>query len=88
MQLCFQNSYINTLWVACGSTTQDMCASIGFQPGWESGAWWEIAPGDSVSTNVWTSNRYFCAYAEAEDGRVWAGNYPFAIMGGWECCKA
>jgi hypothetical protein len=88
MQLCFQNDYITKMWVACGWPNDGMCAGIGGNvAGWESGAWWELGPGDGVNTDVWTSNRYFYAYAESEDGRVWGGSYgPFGLIPGFEVC--
>jgi hypothetical protein len=87
MQLCFQNSYITTLWVAC-AWPNDVCDGVGGNvSGWEAGAWWGIDSGDSVSTDVWTDNRYFYVYAESADGRVWGGPYgPFGIRAGNETC--
>jgi uncharacterized membrane protein len=72
MQLCFTNSYTSPLsvavmWYTPGSSCPD---------DWQARGWWNLNPGDTVATNVWTYNRYFCFYAEAWDGAMWAGPYP------------
>jgi hypothetical protein len=87
MQLCFQNSYISKLWVAC-AWADDNCVGLvrdATSPveGWDSGAWWGIESGETVETNVSTGNRYFYAYAESGDGHVWGGRYgPFGLEPG------
>jgi Protein of unknown function (DUF1036) len=73
MQLCFQNSYSSPLSVAVMWYSPGTCGGDGGD--WETRGWWNLNPGDNVHTNVWTDNRYFCFYAEAWDGAVWAGPY-------------
>jgi hypothetical protein len=73
MQLCFQNNYSSPLSIAVMWSDQDACP--GDDGGWATRGWWNLSPGGSVSTNVWTANRYFYFYAEAENGAVWAGPY-------------
>jgi hypothetical protein len=51
----------------------DACGGEGGN--WATEGWWNLNPGDSVHTDVWTDNRYFYFYAEAEDGAVWGGDY-------------
>ena len=42
---------------------------------WATKGWWNLSPGQETHTDVWTANRYFYFYAEAEDGAVWNGPY-------------
>ncbi len=88
MQLCFENSYIFTLWVACAWPNESDCAwEKSKLSGWESGAWWEVKSGETVETNASTGNRYFYYYAESEDGKYWAGRYgPVGLVPGFETC--
>jgi hypothetical protein len=72
MQLCFENSHSSRLWVAVMWYDPSGCGDYG---NWATRGWWNIDPGETVHTNVWTANRYFCFYAEAEDGTVWGGPY-------------
>jgi hypothetical protein len=73
VQLCFSNGYSSPLSVATMWYSPGTCGGDGGD--WETRGWWNLNPGDSVSTNVWTDNRYFCFYAEAWDGAVWGGPY-------------
>lgn len=73
MQVCFQNSYASPLSAAVMWYSPGTCGGEGGD--WETRGWWNLNPGDNVHTNVWTDNRYFCFYAEAWDGAVWAGPY-------------
>lgn len=73
MQLCFQNNYSSPLSVAVMWYSPSDCGVDGGN--WATEGWWNLNPGDGVHTDVWTDNRYFCFYAEAEDGAVWGGDY-------------
>lgn len=72
MQLCFQNDYRETVWIAVMWWDPDGCGQDG---NWGTRGWWGVDPGQGVSTNVWTGNRYFYMYAEAADGARWTGPY-------------
>jgi hypothetical protein len=72
MQVRFQNNYSSPLSVAVMWWDPDGCGSDG---NWGTRGWWNLDPGQSVGTNVWTANRYFYFYAEAWDGAVWSGPY-------------
>lgn len=73
MQLCFANSCPSTLWVAVMWWDPDSCQADGGD--WATRGWWGVSPGGLVSTNVFTNNRYFYFFAEADDGLIWAGPY-------------
>src|SRR5579871_222500 len=73
MQLCFHNSYSSPLWVAVMWYNPGPCGGEGGN--WATAGWWQVDPGGTVHTDVWTANRYFYIYAEAEDGAVWGGDY-------------
>jgi|KBSMisStandDraft_5_1062788.scaffolds.fasta_scaffold597703_1 hypothetical protein len=77
MQLCFQNSHGSPLSTAVMWYNPGACGGDGGN--WETRGWWKVDPGDTVHTNVWTDNRYFCFYAEAEDGRFWSGQFVTEI---------
>lgn len=72
MQLCFKNEHSARVWVVAMWYDTDGCGQDG---NWATRGWWEVNVGDTVHTNVWTANRYFYFYAEAEDGSVWGGPY-------------
>ncbi|WP_255498396.1 DUF1036 domain-containing protein [Nakamurella sp. PAMC28650] len=72
MQLCFQNNYSSPLSVAVMWWNPDGCGDYG---NWGTRGWWNLNPGETVHTDVWTANRYFYFYAEAWDGGVWSGPY-------------
>jgi hypothetical protein len=76
MQLCFTNSYSSPVSVSVMWYSPDTCGGVG---DWDVRGWWNLNPGDTVHTNVWTYNRYFCFYAEAWDGAVWAGPYGAGV---------
>jgi hypothetical protein len=78
MQLCFQNNYGTPVSIAVMWYDTGACGGDGGD--WATRGWWNLNPGDSVHTNVWTANRYFCFYAEAQDGAVWAGPYVAEVM--------
>jgi hypothetical protein len=87
MQLCFQNNYIKHLHVAV-AWLDDGCVGVPLgNPGWKTGGWWTIAPGDTVETDASTGNRYFYYYAESDDGYFWAGRYKFSVGDGYEECS-
>jgi hypothetical protein len=73
MQICFQNNYSSPLSAAVMWYDPDGCGGDG--GGWGTAGWWNLSPGQSVATNVFTSDGNFAVYAEAEDGEVWAGSY-------------
>jgi hypothetical protein len=80
LQLCFKNSHSALVSVAVMWYSPGTCGGEGGD--WETRGWWNIAPGHSVGTNVWTSNRYFAFFAEGQDGAVWTG--PVGPPGGAE----
>jgi hypothetical protein len=49
---------------------------------WDVLGWAVLAPGGSQSRANPTSNRYFYYYAEAVDGRFWAGPFVAEVSGG------
>jgi hypothetical protein len=73
MQLCFKNNYSSPLSVAVMWYDTSDCGGEGGN--WANKGWWNLNPGETVHTDVWTANRYFYFYAEAEDGSVWGGDY-------------
>jgi len=73
MQICFQNNYTAPLSVAVMFYDPDDCGGDGGN--WGTAGWWNLTPGQSVATNVFTSDGNFAFYAEAEDGAYWAGPY-------------
>lgn len=73
MQICFRNSYSSPLSAAVMWYDPDNCGGDG--GGWGTSGWWNLDPGQSVATNVYTSDGNFAVYAEAEDGAVWGGPY-------------
>src|ERR1700685_3284723 len=74
MQICFQNSYSALISVAVMYYDSNACT--GDPPfGWATAGWWNLNPGQSVATNVHTSDGNFAFFAEAEDGAVWGGAY-------------
>ena len=77
MQLCFQNSYSSPVWVSVMWYSPGTCGGEGGD--WETRGWWQVNPGNTVTTNVSTDNRYFCFYAEAGDGAVWGGPYSAQV---------
>jgi hypothetical protein len=88
MQLRFRNQGFGTIYVACAWYDESQCAGIGVNVGgWASGAWWSVAGGTTVHTDVHTDNRYFYFYAEQPGRLVWGGNYgPFGLTAGFETC--
>ena len=77
MQLRFQNSHGAGVSTALMWYNPDTCGGEGGD--WETRGWWNLNPGDSVTTNVSTGNRYFAFYAEGWDGAVWAGPYSAQV---------
>ena len=71
MQVHFKNSYSSRVWIAIMFYSPGTCGSYG---NWGTRGWWSPSPGQSVYV-LNTNNRYFCYYAEAQDGAVWSGNY-------------
>lgn len=72
MQLRFANNSSSTVWIAIMFYDPNGCGEDG---NWGTAGWWHAAPGQEVHTNIYTSNRYFCFYAEGENGEVWSGPY-------------
>src|SRR5664280_2303568 len=60
MQVRFQNNYSSPLSVAVMWWDPDGCGDDG---NWGTRGWWNLDPGQSVGTNVWTANRYFYLWA-------------------------
>jgi hypothetical protein len=75
MQLYFQNGYTATVHFAIA------IYNTGCEPPWESQGWWGLDPGGSTYVAD-TCNRYFYFYAEATDGRFWAGRHFFEVAEG------
>lgn len=71
MQVHFKNSYSARIWIAIMRYDPSGCGQYG---NWATAGWWSILPGQSVHAFN-TNNRYFCYYAESQDGRVWSGPY-------------
>jgi len=71
MQVHFRNGYTSRIWIAIMRYDPAGCGQYG---NWATKGWWSIQPGESVYAFN-TNNRYFCYYAEAQDGRVWSGPY-------------
>jgi uncharacterized membrane protein len=70
----FTNSYSTKIYVAymrldwgCG----DECGDP-----WDVLGWINLAPGDTQTRANPTNNRWYYYYAEADDGAVWAGDFP------------
>lgn len=49
--------------------------------GWRTDAYWSLAPGETVLTNVSTNNRYVYFHAHDSQGRYW-GNEITKEVGG------
>lgn len=77
MQLRFKNDFSSPLAVAVMFYDPIGCGSD-----WRLRGWWNVDPGKTVHTDVWTDNRYFCFYAEAWDGSIWAGPYVGEVDNG------
>lgn len=47
---------------------------------WLSEGWWLVSPGGCVTLlSGPLTNQYYYLYADADDGGVWSGNYPFCV---------
>jgi uncharacterized membrane protein len=68
MYLRFNNSHSRGLWLAVGYYSPG-CPDGG---DWAKKGWWRLEPGQAA-TVLETTNTYATFYAEADDGRVWAG---------------
>ena len=73
MQLCFKNNYSSLVSILVMWYDTNTCGGDGGN--WATKGWWNLSPGQETHTDVWTANRYFYFYAEAEDGAVWNGPY-------------
>jgi hypothetical protein len=73
MQLCFKNNHSSLISVAVIWYDPNSCGGEGGN--WSTEGWWDISPGNETHTSVWTGNRYFYFFAEAQDDTVWNG--PF-----------
>jgi len=71
MEIRFRNSTGSTASVALLFYSPDSCSHDGQ---WGVRGWWVVGPGGTVHV-LNTTNRYFCYYAEAADGTVWAGDF-------------
>lgn len=72
--LSFSNQYPSHVWLAIMWYTPG-CSDGG---DWTKKGWWSIDPGSSVNVldlDLDETNRYYCFYAEADDGAVWTGPY-------------
>lgn len=72
MQICFENNHRAGVWVAVMWYNPDGCGDDG---NWGTRGWWRVNSGQTLHTNVWTDNRYFCFWAQADDGATWSGPY-------------
>jgi uncharacterized membrane protein len=72
--LKFCNKYKTGVWVSI----------MYYEPGcsdggdWVKKGWWRLTPGQckvAYGGDLDDLNRYFCFYADADDGAVWAGPY-------------
>lgn len=70
MELHFINGYNQLLSVAIMFYSPDGCRDYGL---WGTRGWWNLNPGGSAYV-LNTNNRYAAYYAEATDGRIWAGD--------------
>ncbi len=70
MQVHFRNSHGSRIWIAVMHYDPVGCAQYG---NWATAGWWSITLGQTVHPFN-TNNRYFCYYAEGEDGSLWTGN--------------
>jgi hypothetical protein len=70
MYLRYQNRYSRGLWLAVGFYNPG-CPDGG---NWGKKGWWRLEPGQAA-TALATTNTYSTFYAEADDGRIWAGPY-------------
>jgi len=81
MELHFTNGYSRPLSIAIMFYSPDGCGAYG---SWGTRGWWSLDPGGSAYV-LNTNNRYAAYYAEATDGRIWAGDrgpvyvYPSAF---------
>jgi uncharacterized membrane protein len=71
MEIRFRNNTGSSASVAVMFYSPDACAQDGL---WGTRGWWVIGPGGTAHV-LNTGNRYFCFYAETEDGTVWGGDY-------------
>jgi uncharacterized membrane protein len=77
--LQFCNNYPQIVNVAFAWFNPDNCAELG---SWRSEGWWVLPPGSCANVfdhNLDDINRYYCYFAAAVDGAVWAGQYIFPI---------
>jgi len=72
--LAIGNHYTHTLWVTIMWYTPN-CGDGG---NWTKAGWWQLTPGQTKTVLVGDLediNRYYCYFAQATDGEVWAGPY-------------
>jgi uncharacterized membrane protein len=58
------------------STTQTISVAVNFMTSgdrWLTRGWWEVKPGEIVTTDIKTNNAYLYFYAEGNDGGSWSG---------------
>ena len=66
----------------CSQYRETIYVVYGYHDGsdWLSDGWWVVPPGGcTVLLGGPLTNRYYYLYAEADDGGVWDGNYPFCV---------
>jgi len=66
----------------CSQYRETIYAAYGYYDGtdWVSDGWWVVAPGGcTVLLSGALTNQYYYLYAEADDGGVWNGDYPFCV---------
>jgi hypothetical protein len=54
MQLCFKNNYSSPLSVAVMWYDTSDCGGEGGN--WANRGWWNLSPGETIHTDVWTAN--------------------------------
>jgi hypothetical protein len=62
------------IWVSLMTYAPESCGGSG-GGNWYVQGWWRVDLWKTIKTSVETDNRYFTMYAEASDGRIWAGPY-------------
>ena len=69
MWIAYQNNSGSPLWMVVGYYSPNCDGQD-----WAKKGWWRINPGGSI-TAIWTTSINSLFYAEADDGRIWAGPY-------------
>src|SRR5947207_15600157 len=80
MGLTFCNNYRTTIYTAISFWSDEDCGGEGGN--WQNMGWYVLAPGSCglvYANDLEDLNRYWYYYAEADDGAVWAGEYPTRV---------